>query len=134
MNKISERSHIKPSARVLTNMGVLVCCSFPQAIEASLVALVITVGKVETSDAHSVLDETLKLVNIPASRSERANNLGLAVINFRFLGDLCQSNVGSAKLRSMAEILGLHDVVLVVECVVIIIYVQCWDIQHAPLF
>jgi hypothetical protein len=63
----------------LTNVGILVCSSLSETIKTCLMSTVISVGKVETSNTHSALDELLKLVYLPTSRSKSTYNLGMTI-------------------------------------------------------
>ena len=67
--------------------------------------LVISVGEVEADDAESGVDQLLELVDLPASRSKRADDLCLTLGGVRLGQDAVQGDVSSAEFGS-----GLSDV------------------------
>jgi hypothetical protein len=64
------------SARRRTDIPLLVLGGLPDPFEGGSVGGVIAVRKVEPCHVHSGIDEGLQLRQLPAGRSDGANNLG----------------------------------------------------------
>ena len=53
---------------------------------------VITVGEVETSDVHASVEHLHEHISVPAGRAERADDLGLAVLELDLLKDVLEAD------------------------------------------
>jgi hypothetical protein len=78
-------------------MLVSIGSSLTQAVEACLVAFVISVGKVESGNTHTLIDQFLQRWDIPTGRTQSTDNFGLTVAGIRLGHDLFQCDIGSSE-------------------------------------
>lgn len=84
----------------------------PQNIENG--SLVRYLPKVESSNVHASVDQSLQHGDIPAGRSQGAENLGVAFAGIALFENHGEVNVSSAKFRSRRHF--DEDVFVVVYC------------------
>lgn len=90
----------KQDRTTLTNMLSLILGGRTDTFQASLVAFMITMRKVETSNTHSSINQLFQLGNIPTRRAHCTNDFGLSRFQIGFGQNLGESNVRAAKLGS----------------------------------
>ena len=81
-------------------MNALVAGGLAKTVKAGLVSLVISVGEVEASDGHAGIDELFQGGDIPAGRTESADNLGMAVLDLGGGRDGVEGDVATTKFGS----------------------------------
>ena len=78
-----------------------------KTIQAGLVSFMVTMRKVETSNAKSSIDELLQLSDFPTGGAEGTHNLGLTLGRVGLAQNRVQGNVGSTKFGSRRSNVGL---------------------------
>ena len=112
LQKTTTKYLTKARQKRLTDVFLLVGRRLTEAIQTSLVSLMVAVRKVEARNGQAGINQLFELFHLPTSWTQRAHNLGATVQHVGLFQNRVEGNVGTAKLGTARSNVGVaqgHD-------------------------